>query len=80
MPIYEYVAQDGSRVEALRSMADADKPLADPEQKGRTFTRVVSTFAAQGTAAGTTTTGHVHRGPMCGCGKRPGSCGGGQSA
>jgi hypothetical protein len=74
MPIYEYVAEDGTRIEALRSMADADKPLADPEQKGRVFTRVVSAFAAKGTASGSGG-GHVHTG-MCGCGKRPGSCGG----
>lgn len=81
MPIYEYVAEDGTRVETLRSMADADKPLADPDGKGRRFTRVQSTFAAQGTGGevgrgGAGGGGHVHRGRMCGCGKRPGSCGG----
>ncbi|HZW06172.1 MAG TPA: hypothetical protein VFF65_03535 [Phycisphaerales bacterium] len=73
MPIYEYTAQDGTKIELIRPMADADKPVTDPEGKGRTFTRVMSTFASGGGAA-QAGGGHVHSG-MCGCGKRKGSCG-----
>ncbi len=80
MPIYEYTAADGTRLELIRSMADADKPVTDPESKGRHFKRIASTFAAGGTAArstpsASTSGGHVHSG-MCGCGKARGSCGG----
>ncbi|MBI2757028.1 MAG: zinc ribbon domain-containing protein [Chloroflexi bacterium] len=82
MPIYEYAATDGTKIELIRPMADADKPVADPEGKGRTFTRVMSTVAVGGGGAGASAgaaaggSGHVHSG-MCGCGKRRGSCGGG---
>jgi len=31
-------------------MRDADKPVADPKGKGRTFARVHSTFAVKGAA------------------------------
>ncbi|HYD01872.1 MAG TPA: hypothetical protein VEB22_11655 [Phycisphaerales bacterium] len=76
MPIYEYTAQDGTKIELIRPMADADKPVTDPEGKGRTFTRVMSTFASGGGGAQVGGGGgHVHSG-MCGCGKRKGSCGG----
>jgi putative FmdB family regulatory protein len=82
MPMYEYVcAEDGSVVEALRSMADADKPLADPEGKGRTFTRRLSLVALGGAraggsgASGTSGAGTAsHTGGSCACGKRHGSC------
>jgi hypothetical protein len=76
MPIYEYQAQDGTKIELIRPMADADKPVQDPDGKGRTFVRVASTFAAQGTAVAAGR-GHVHQGPMCPCGKNKGGCGGG---
>jgi len=78
MPIYEYVASDGTKVELIRPMADADKPVTDPEGKGRTFTRVMSAVAVGGNGTGGAPSGggHVHSG-MCGCGKRKGSCGGG---
>lgn len=79
MPIYEYAATDGTKIELIRPMADADKPVADPEGKGRVFTRVMSTFASGGGTTGAGGGGgggaHVHSG-MCGCGKRKGSCGG----
>lgn len=78
MPIYEYAATDGTKIELIRPMADADKPVSDPEGKGRTFTRVMSTFASGASSApgAAASGGHVHSG-MCGCGKRKGSCGGG---
>jgi hypothetical protein len=77
MPIYEYVAPDGTKLELIRSMADADRPVTDPEGKGREFKRVASTFAAGGgggASAGASAGGHVHSG-SCGCGKPRGSCG-----
>lgn len=79
MPIYEYAATDGTKIELIRPMADADKPVTDPDGKGRSFTRVMSTVAVGGGgSAGSAGSGggHVHSG-MCGCGKRKGSCGGG---
>ncbi len=72
MPIYEYIAEDGSKLELIRSMSDADKPVEDPDHKGRTFKRTHSTFAT----AGGPGPAHVHSGPSCPCGKNAGSCGG----
>ena len=77
MPIYEYVCEaDGTRIELMRPMADADTPVPDPEGRGRTFKRVMSTFAAQGATPGTGKgSGHLHLGASCPCGKRMGGCG-----
>ncbi len=81
MPLYEYVAQDGTVIELMRPMSDADKPVQDPDGKGRTFVRKHSTFAAKGGGlplagggGGGGGGGHVHSG-SCGCGKPRGSCG-----
>jgi putative FmdB family regulatory protein len=75
MPLYEYECeQDGSVIEVLRSMADADKPLDDPDGKGRHFKRRQSTFATG--AAVTASSGRsVPLGGCCPCGKAAGSCG-----
>jgi hypothetical protein len=70
MPIYEYQAEDGTVIELIRPMADADKPVPDPDGKGRTFTRKHSVFAG-GASAST----HVHTGGCCPCGKPGGGCG-----
>jgi len=56
MPQYEYICEeDGEVMTLLRSMRDADAPVADPAGRGRTFRRRHSTFivgaAAQGTAS-----------------------------
>ena len=52
MPLYEYQCEeDGTTITLLRSMADADKPVEDPQGKGRRFTRMHSTFSV-GAAAG----------------------------
>lgn len=77
MPLYEYICErDGTVLEVLRPIADADKPLEDPEGKGRVFKRRLSTFAAQGGAPGTGKGGgHVHLGAGCPCGKPGGGCG-----
>lgn len=78
MPIYEYVAADGTTIELVRPMKDADAPVSDPDGKNRKFKRSLSLFAPQGGTPGAGKgSGHVHSGPMCGCGKRTGSCGGG---
>jgi putative FmdB family regulatory protein len=74
MPLYEYECeQDGTVVEVLRPMADADKPLDDPEGKGRTFRRRHSTFAA-GSSAAASGGRSVPVGGCCPCGKSAGSC------
>lgn len=74
MPLYEYVCEkDNTRLELLRSVADADKPVADPDGKGRVFKRVASTFAAKGDPSGGPK--GVPVGGGCGCGKPHGSCG-----
>ena len=75
MPLYEYVArEDGTVLEVLRPMTDADKPLPDPDGMGRTFTRRLSTFAAQGTSTPSSRSLPLSSGAACGCGKPHGSC------
>lgn len=81
MPLYEYVCEkDGTRLELLRPANQADAPVEDPEGKGRTFTRVFSTFAAQGVSgagagpsARSSPAGHSGGG-CCPCGKPHGGC------
>ena len=52
MPIYEYVCEEPGKepevIELLRSAADADKPVPDPDGKGRVFKRRLSVFASGG--------------------------------
>lgn len=78
MPLYEYTAkEDGTKIELLRPMSQADAPVEDPEGKGRTFVRSHSIFASKSAGGSTSTSwggGHVHSG-TCGCGKKPRSCG-----
>jgi putative FmdB family regulatory protein len=46
MPLYEYRCEnDGTTITLLRPMAAADDPVEDPDGRGRTFTRVHSTFS-----------------------------------
>jgi len=74
MPLYEYQCQaDGTVIELMRPMADADKPVADPAGKGRVFTRKFSTFAAKG-AEGRSVSLGMGGGGGCACGK-PHGCG-----
>ena len=74
MPIYEYrCVEDGELIELIRPMADADKPVAGPAGKGRTFHRVHSTFAVAGSPA--TKPAHKHSsGGGCACGNPHGPC------
>ncbi|MFZ4575507.1 MAG: FmdB family zinc ribbon protein [Phycisphaerales bacterium] len=79
MPLYEYeCAEDGTVIEVIRPMSEADAPLVDPAGKGRKFRRRLSVFAAGGgvSQAGASGGGHVHSG-TCGCGKTrsQGGCG-----
>jgi hypothetical protein len=73
MPIYEYgCEQDGTVIELIRPMSQADALVEDPDGKGRTFTRKHSTFAAG--AAGERSL--PSSGGCCPCGKPGGGCGG----
>ena len=73
MPLYEYKSlEDGEVIELIRPMADADKPVDDPQGKGRRFVRQHSTFAVAGSPA--TKPVHRHTGPGCGCGNPHGPC------
>ncbi len=76
MPIYEYVCEkDGTVLELMRPMSQADEPVEDPEGKGRTFVRKLSTFATAGGGGGTSL---PQGGGCCPCGKNRssgGSCG-----
>ncbi|TVQ55579.1 MAG: zinc ribbon domain-containing protein [Phycisphaerales bacterium] len=45
MPLYEYrCEEDGTTIELLRPMAEADAPVDDPSGRGRSFKRVQSSF------------------------------------
>lgn len=77
MPLYEYVCEDdGSVVEVMRPMRDADAPLDDPDGRGRTFVRKMSTFAAKSSAGGGGGGMSLPTGGCCPCGKTSGGCGG----
>jgi len=75
MPLYEYASPtDGTVIELMRPMAQADDPVEDPQGKGRVFSRVLSTFAT----GGDTGRGNLlsrNTGGCCPCGKNKGSCG-----
>jgi putative FmdB family regulatory protein len=47
MPIYEYECRDcGERFDALRTMAEADKPIVCAACHGQHASRLISVFAA----------------------------------
>ena len=74
MPLYEYICeQDGSVIELLRPIADADEPVPDPDGKGRVYKRMHSTFATGGKGSVDLMS---RQGGTCACGKRAGGCGG----
>ena len=75
MPLYEYVCEkDGTVLELMRPMDQADAPVEDPEGKGRRFVRQFSTFAAGWTCAGASRSVPAGGG-CCPCGKNQGGCG-----
>lgn len=76
MPLYEYQCEaDGTVLELIRPMSQADAPVEDPEDKGRVFKRKHSTFSAGGASAGGPAAGSLPMaGGCCPCGKTRGSC------
>ena len=72
MPIYEYESfEDGEVISLLRTMAEADDPVVDPEGRDRTFKRRHSVFGVMtGAAEGTTSPGEG----FCPCGIAAGGC------
>lgn len=78
MPMYEYASQtpeaDGTTqvIELLRPMSQADAPVEDPEGRGRTFKRVLSTMSVAGSGSGSA--GGGGGGGCCPCGKGAGAC------
>ena len=73
MPIYEYESeQDGEVISLLRSMADADAPVEDPDGRGRTFRRRQSVFGVSAGAGGASS--HAPVGGCCPCGVDAGRC------
>jgi len=76
MPLYEYrCEQDGTVIELLRPMSQADAPVDDPDNKGRTFKRRQSTFASSGGASAARSVSLGGGGGCCPCGKNSGGCG-----
>ncbi len=76
MPLYEYICeQDGTVIELIRPMAQADSPVDDPAGRGRVFKRQHSTFQA-GSSSGSLPMagGGGGSGGCCLCGKVRGSC------
>lgn len=73
MPLYEYLCEaDGTRLELIRPMRDADAPVEDPEGRQRKFARVMS-MPMLSTPKGETSSPSA--GGACGCGRRQGGCG-----
>ncbi len=76
MPIYEYVCeQDGTHLELLRPMSEADAPVEDPQNKGRVFKRAMSVPNAKTSGGGS----GMSLGTCCPCGKSSGGCGSGRA-
>ncbi len=72
MPIYEYVCEKtGDVIELIRPMAEADKPVPDPEGRGRVFKRTQSVVAAPASTGGAP---GPAPGGCCPCGKNRGGC------
>jgi hypothetical protein len=71
VPIYEYTCEDGTSLELIRPMSQADAPVEDPQGKGRTFTRKHSTFSA---GAPSSDRSLPTSGGCCPCGKTTGGC------
>jgi predicted nucleic acid-binding Zn ribbon protein len=76
MPIYEYACElDGTVLELIRPMAQADAPVTDPEGKGRTFVRKHSTFSAGTSGSAGSSRSLPMSSGCCPCGKPGGKCG-----
>jgi putative FmdB family regulatory protein len=74
MPIYEYLCKDcGQEFEVLRSMKEADSPMACKKCNGSHTTRMISTFVAKSGERVVTHSGGGGGGGCGGC--SGGSCG-----
>ena len=81
MPIYEYICQDcGERFDALRSMREADAPIACGHCQSVHTTRQLSVFFAQSGGRNASASAVSTSSSGCGCGGCSGgscaSCGG----
>lgn len=77
MPFYEYHCEACEKsFDHMASMSARDKKPECPNCGSKKTARKLSVVAvgAQASPSGSDSGGHTHSG-MCGCGKRPGSCG-----
>jgi len=78
MPIYEYCCQEcGEDFEKMTTMSARDEKAACPKCGSKKTLRKLSSVAVGNggsPVAAASGGGHTHSG-MCGCGRRPGSCG-----
>ena len=73
MPLYEYQCEeDGDLITLLRTMAQADDRVEDPQDRGREFYRVHSTFQVD---ASSPVAQAPQMPPSGGCCCGPGGCG-----
>lgn len=69
MPLYEYTCADCGKTSEILVKSSSETP-ACPHCGGARMAKEFSTFAAKGLKGD-----HVHTGPCCPCGQKPGSCG-----
>ena len=77
MPIYEFHCEACDKAfETMTTMSGRDAKVACPHCSSKKTSRKLSVVAVGGggQAGASPSGGHQHSG-MCGCGKRPGSCG-----
>ena len=78
MPIYEFACSEcGESFEKMSSMSARDQKVECPKCGSKKTGRKLSVVAVGNGGSPAVATGgggHVHSG-MCGCGRRPGSCG-----
>ena len=78
MPIYEYHCEACDKsFEQMTPMSSRDAKIPCPHCNSKKTARKLSVVAVGGGGAqsgSAPSAGHTHSG-MCGCGKRPGSCG-----
>ena len=77
MPMYEYHCEACDKsFDAMTAMSARDSKIPCPHCNSKKTARKLSVVAVGGGAQASAgpSSGHQHSG-MCGCGKRPGSCG-----
>jgi len=76
MPIYEFVCKScNSRFESLQRTMSGDAKAKCPECGSTKTDKALSVFAVAGESSAKSSASQGPQGPMCGCGKVPGSCG-----